>query len=336
MKDNSSSFDDKYLHVLQSCVNGMGREVRQGVQARSIGARSIQTDVLLDGFPIVTTKWVPYRLVRSELFWFMSGSQELLDLVEDENYIWVGDAYSAYESMVESPIPKEDFVSRLKSDTWFNNKHGYMGKIYGPMWRGRAPAHGHVDQLHNAIKQLNIEPYSRRNLTVSWDPSIHQTGYENKYEAALPPCHYAFQFTVHPVDSYRQGEYEQHDYITGEAPEKRLDLTFVMRSTDVALGLPFNLASYGTLLRLAAREAGMVPGKLTCFSGDMHVYESHLEGAREQLSQRGQESRVRLNIDTEKAMFDESKNINIEQNDVKLENYQPSPETDKIEFPLET
>lgn len=336
MKDKKSSFDDKYLSVLQSCINGMGRTVRQGVEARSIGARSIQTDVLLDGFPIVTTKWVPYRLVRSELFWFLSGSEELRDLLENDNHIWVGDAYNAYQSRVEDPVSKESFVSLIKTDPDFNKKHGYLGKIYGPMWRGRMPVDDQVDQIYNAVKQLNRDPYSRRNLTVSWDPNIHQAGNGDQDKAVLPPCHYAFQFTSHPVDVSREQEYKSHKYIAGDIPERRLDLTFVMRSTDVALGLPFNLASYGTLLRLVARQVGMVPGKLTCFSGDMHLYESHLEGAKKQLSQHGQESKVRLNIDTENPMFDGVRNIDIDQNDLKLENYQPSPETHRIKFPLET
>ncbi len=143
-----------------------------------------------------------------------------------------------------------------------------LGPIYGFQWRhfgadykGKdADYTGKgVDQLSEIVRTLKENPNDRRMVVFAWDPIDI---YKNK-NMALPPCHYGFQVTV--IDN-------------------KLNLMWNQRSVDVMLGLPFNIASYATLLHLLAKESGLKEGQLVGFLGDTHIYVNHIEGAREQLS----------------------------------------------------
>lgn len=146
-------------------------------------------------------------------------------------------------------------------DEWAG-EHGDLGPIYGVQWRD---AKG-VDQIKNLVKGLKEDPTSRRHLVSAW-----QVADLNKM--ALPPCHYAFQCYV------RQGE---------KGPI--LDMLVQMRSCDIFLGLPFNMASYGLLIHLLAHQTGMYPGRLTFMLGDAHLYQNHIEQAKELLSRDSKET----------------------------------------------
>lgn len=142
-----------------------------------------------------------------------------------------------------------------------------LGPIYGFQWRhfgggyqawDKAPVPPGVDQLKNLVATLKTNPDDRRMIVSAWNPmDLHQM--------ALPPCHYGFQVTV----------------ING-----RLNLLWNQRSVDTALGLPFNIASYGLLLTLLALETGFKPGTLVGFLGDTHIYENHVEGLKQQLERK--------------------------------------------------
>jgi thymidylate synthase len=125
------------------------------------------------------------------------------------------------------------------------------------------------------VELLKKDPGSRRMIVSAWNPLDLDL-------MALPPCHYAFQLTV---------------------TDRRLNLLWNQRSVDVALGLPFNIASYGCLLHLLAKEAGLGEGKLIGFLGDTHVYVNHAAALREQL---GRAPRKLPAIKTEKfsSVFD--------------------------------
>jgi thymidylate synthase len=140
-----------------------------------------------------------------------------------------------------------------------------LGPVYGFQWRHfNAEYSGHksdyarrgVDQLAEVVKKLKTDPNDRRMIVSAWNPQ--QLGM-----MALPPCHYAFQVTV---------------------IERKLNLLWNQRSVDTMLGLPFNIASYALLLHLLAKESGFDEGKLVGFLGDVHIYENHIDGAKEQLS----------------------------------------------------
>lgn len=147
--------------------------------------------------------------------------------------------------------------------SWLNNQFRTgtddLGRIYGAQWRAWPMADGHhFDQLATAMKILVCDPESRRNIVMAWNPAeLHQM--------ALPPCHVLFRLSVNQ-----------------ETME--LNLSMYQRSCDLFLGVPFNIASYALLNHMIAHAVGLMPGKLTMFLDDVHIYENHIEQVQEQLS----------------------------------------------------
>jgi thymidylate synthase len=142
-----------------------------------------------------------------------------------------------------------------------------LGPIYGWQWRrfdakydsfDKPSKTQGVDQLKMIVEELKRDPKSRRMICMAWNPA-------QQNEMALPPCHYGFQITV--IDG-------------------KLNLMWNQRSVDVALGLPFNIASYALLLHLLAKESGLKEGRLVGFLGDTHIYTNHVMGLKEQLSRK--------------------------------------------------
>ena len=123
---------------------------------------------------------------------------------------------------------------------------GELGKVYSYQWRR---FNDHVDQIANLINGLKEDPYSRRHIVTAWNPSDLQ-------EQALPACHTFFQV------------------ITDEPGT--LNLHLYMRSSDMFIGLPYNIASYALLLHLIASNLEQKPGELTISIGDAHIYQNHL------------------------------------------------------------
>ncbi len=133
---------------------------------------------------------------------------------------------------------------------------GELGPVYGAQWRSwPAPDGQPIDQLAEVLEQLRDNPDSRRHIVSAWN--VGQIDAMN-----LPPCHLLFQLYV---------------------AEGRLSCQVYQRSADLFLGVPFNLASYALLTHLAARHVGLDVGELIWVGGDCHLYENHIEQAREQL-----------------------------------------------------
>ena len=134
---------------------------------------------------------------------------------------------------------------------------GNLGRVYGAQWRDwRAPSGGSVDQIARVVDQIRRKPESRRHIVTAWNPA--------EVEAmALPPCHALFQFFV----------------LDGE-----LSCQLYQRSADLFLGVPFNIASYALLTCMVAQVCGLKPGEFVHTFGDLHLYDNHLDQAREQLS----------------------------------------------------
>lgn len=141
------------------------------------------------------------------------------------------------------------------ADYWLKNPNrrgeGDLGRIYGVQWRDWiAPSKDyHIDQLKILVQQIKADPFSRRHVVTAWNPGELD-------RMCLPPCHTMFQCFV------QQGS---------------LDLLVQMRSVDVFLGLPFDIASYATLQHLIAKECGLIPRNLKFCLGDTHIYRNHME-----------------------------------------------------------
>ncbi|MBC8327768.1 MAG: thymidylate synthase [Planctomycetes bacterium] len=177
-------------------------------------------------------------------------------------------------------------------DPWAD-ADGELGPIYGYQWRNWG-GQG-IDQIRDAIHRIRTEPESRRILVSAWNVA-------DLPKMALPPCHALFQF-----------------YVAGS----RLDCQLYQRSADLAIGVPFNIASYALLMILVAQECGLEPGVFVHTLGDAHVYLNHREGLEEQLSRTpGQLPRVRV----ARKPVDE-----VRFEDVELLGYDPAP---FIKFPI--
>jgi thymidylate synthase len=141
-------------------------------------------------------------------------------------------------------------------DEWAD-ANGDLGPVYGRQWRSwPTPDGGSIDQMANVVDEIRRNPDSRRLIVTAWNPG------END-RMALSPCHCLFQFYV---------------------ADGALSCQLYQRSADVFLGVPFNIASYALLTLMVAQVAGLKPGAFIHSFGDTHLYLSHLEQARLQLT----------------------------------------------------
>jgi thymidylate synthase len=244
-----------YLDIIQKILDeGELKENRTGIDTVAVAGAFFEHD-MSKGFPLLTTKKVPFRLVASELEFFIKGLTDKNWLIERSNHIW--DEWCSSDKVPYGN--DEETKAKMK-------KERELGPIYGWQWRhfggqytsfDKETTSG-IDQLKNIVKKLKEDPNDRRMIVSAWNPTDIK-------RMALPPCHYAFQVTV----------------ING-----KLNLLWNQRSVDSALGLPFNIASYALLLHLLAKEAGLEEGKLVGFLADTHLYVNQLEGVEEQLKRR--------------------------------------------------
>lgn len=139
------------------------------------------------------------------------------------------------------------------------DENGDLGPIYGKQWVAWEGKKGdQINQIQNAIDLIKNNPNSRRILVSAWNVA-------DLPEMALMPCHTLFQFNV-------MGD--------------RLDLQLYQRSADIALGVPYNIASYATLLMMVAQECDLKPGIFVHTLGDAHIYSNHIEGLKKQLTRK--------------------------------------------------
>jgi thymidylate synthase len=243
-----------YLSIVRNIlVTGDYKENRTGVPTYSIAGAMFEHD-MSDGFPLLTTKSVSLRLIASELEFFIKGLTDKNWLQERNNHLW--DEW-CWQLKVPYGHDKET------QQKMFEERD--LGPIYGFQWRhfdaeydgfDKDYSKQGIDQLENLIDTLKTNPNDRRMIVSAWNPNQVD-------EMALPPCHYGFQVTV---------------------TDDKLNLMWNQRSVDTALGLPFNIASYGLLLHLLAKETGFEEGHLVGFLGDTHIYENHVENLKKQLS----------------------------------------------------
>ena len=165
-----------------------------------------------------------------------------------------------------------------------------LGPVYGKQWRD----FNGVDQLVNLVNAIRINPHSRRMLVSAWNPA-------DMDDMVLPPCHYGFQI-----------------YINNGV----MDLMWQQRSVDVFLGLPYDISMYGLLLEMLAKGSNLIPGQLIGQLGDCHLYNNHLEQARE-YRRRPKRALPQLELSAGVFQLDGYGLYIPEANEIKLINYNP-------------
>jgi thymidylate synthase len=265
-------------------TEGEVRGDRTGTGTISLFGEQMVFD-LKEGFPLLTTKKLALRVIFEELKWFLSGSTNLKDLLDNNVHIWTDDAYRFY---IEGggQLPKGEFIEMVKQEGFD------MGPIYGKQFRSWGADWGEtVDQVAEVINSIKNDPESRRHLITMYNPSVLK-------RITLPPCHMGVQFYV---------------------SKRGLSCKMNQRSADIFLGEPYNMASYALLVHLIAKMVGLEVDKLIITLGDSHAYLNHIEQLKEQLS-REPRPMPKLNIkkvhnNIEDYMFDDIELIGYDPHD---------------------
>jgi thymidylate synthase len=284
-------------HIMEQ---GVVKKDRTGVGTISVFGYQMRFD-LGAGFPLATTKKVHFKSIVHELLWFLRGDTNIRYLVQQGVNIWNEWPYQHWLRATgqEAQYPKYSegwkaqlgvFVERVRTDAEFAAQWGELGPVYGKQWRDFEG----VDQLAGVMDDLKRNPDSRRHIVTAWNPR----DIPEMAQAGLPPCHTLFQFYV---------------------AEGRLSCQLYQRSADVFLGVPFNIASYALLTRMAAQAAGLQPGDFVHTFGDVHLYLNHVDQAKVQLGRTPKPlPEVRLNPAV-KNIFD------FAYEDIELVGYDPHP-----------
>lgn len=231
-------------------THGERRHDRTGVGTLALFGEALTFDNR-DSFPAVTLKKLGFEQVKAELSCFLHGYDNLRHFHQAGCHIWDDNGTAPYW------LP-------------FARFEGDLGRIYGVQWRNwRSPAQHRgqflgealyevkeVDQLRVLVDKLRSEPHGRRHVVTAWNPGELD-------QMCLPPCHMFFQA-----------------FLSGEGMDMRLDIAVYMRSVDLFIGLPFDVASYALLQRLLAKELNVDSGFLTFMLGDTHIYLNHVDQVR--------------------------------------------------------
>ena len=302
-----NSLDAQYQDLLQAILDfGVEKKDRTGTGTKSIFGYTFRHNMSW-GFPLLTTKKVPFKTMATELLWFLRGDTNIKYLVENGCHIWTGDAIKNYErhsGKIHPHRPKQEYFEDLiLNDDKFAKEWGDLGPIYGAQWRYWQGELDQWDQIKDLISELKTNPDSRRLMVNSWNVG-------QLHEMVLPPCHYGFQVYTRELSYEEKKEYTykyfndgtQHDLEDFEKfniPSRAISLMWNQRSVDTFLGLPFNIASYGLLLEIIAKMVNMVPDELIGNLGDTHLYLNHVEQAKEQIERTSFDLLPTLNINTE-------------------------------------
>jgi thymidylate synthase len=363
-----NTLDKKYQDLLQDILdNGVEKTDRTGTGTISVFGRQIRHK-MSEGFPLLTTKKMPFKTIVTELLWFLRGDTNIKFLVDNNCHIWDGDAIKNWMSStkcykfrrnlyIETKLEiilvdevsiqdfpyvnsdgyyvfekdgieelwvdfskfdennyilrkfiSDSFIYKIKTDDEFAKTWGELGPIYGKQWRKWRGPDGYdwntkvsetsIDQIANLINDLKTNPDSRRLMVNAWNVGELD-------QMVLPPCHYGFQvytrelsleerwkfYYKRELDIKRtHGEWDSFEDSAIKnlnslgVPVRAISLMFNMRSNDVPLGLPFNIASYALLLEIIGKMVNMIPDELIINLGDAHIYKNQVDGVKEQLT----------------------------------------------------
>lgn len=330
-------FHDLLEDVLE---NGFEKGDRTGTGTISVFGRQMRFD-LREGFPLLTTKFVSMKNIDTELRWFLKGDTNTRYLKEHGCNIWNEWALS------QSDLNKFEYPYCDEGD---------LGPVYGKQWRSWGSdlnfgVYSGIDQISEVINLLKTKPDSRRIIVSAWnvadlpDESISPQENVLKGKMALAPCHLLFQFYSREMTSEEKCHYlgsldkDNHDKLFSDdfddygdddyaevekyfeeniLPKRYLSCQLYIRSNDLFLGCPYNIASYALLTHMIAQCVNMVPHEFISTIGDAHIYSNHIDQVKELLSRDYniyELPTLKLNPDI--------KNIDdFKREDIVLENYQ--------------
>ncbi len=312
MSLNEASYIQLLKHVAE---HGTVKSDRTGTGTKSVFGYQMRFD-LNEGFPLLTTKKVSFKLIASELLWFLKGDTNIRYLLQHNNNIWNEWAFKKWVESNDYKGPDmTDFGLRIQTDEKFKAQYvdqeaifkkkvleddqfaalyGELGNVYGQQWRAwKTSQGGTIDQISGVIEEIKKNPDSRRLIVSAWSPEDISPD-----KSALPPCHTLFQFYV---------------------ADGKLSCQLYQRSGDIFLGIPFNIASYSLLTHLIAHQCGLQVGEFVHTIGDAHIYSNHFEQIKEQL-QREMRPLPQLVLRSDKeSIFD------YELSDLAIEGYNPHP-----------
>jgi thymidylate synthase len=316
-----NSIDRQYKELLEHILHfGVDKADRTGTGTKSVFGWQIRHN-MKEGFPLLTTKKMAFKSMVTELLWFLRGDTNIKFLHDNNCHIWDGD----YEKS--------------------GRTDGELGPIYGKQWRnweseivnysGMKYEREPVDQIANLISELKTNPDSRRLMVSAWN-----VGELN--QMVLPPCHYSFQVYTRELSKEEKLSYvrkyvtpitseDELSKIASSIPTRAISLMWNQRSVDTFLGLPFNIASYALLLEIISKEVGMIPDELIGNLGDVHLYNNHIEQAKEQITRTPYEL-PKVNFNTEwwdkpfiEAIMSDNFCKCLLEEDIQLINYQSHP-----------
>ncbi|GJI87170.1 thymidylate synthase [Duganella hordei] len=268
----------QYQELIQTVLDtGSWQNNRTGIRTLSVPGAMMRFDLLNDGFPAVTTKKLAFKSVVGELCAFLRASRSAADFRALGCKVWDQNA-NENKQWLDNPY-------RLGEDD--------LGPVYGVQWRQwpgfkliavdqpaqiadaqkngfrlisqiedegvtKVLLHKAIDQLRECLDTIVNNPSSRRILFHGWNPAVLDS-------VALPACHLLYQFIPNPAT-------------------RELSMCLYVRSNDLGLGTPFNLAEGAALMHLVGRLTGYTPRWFTYFIGDAHIYENHMDMVKEQLT----------------------------------------------------
>lgn len=272
--------EQAYLDLISDVLeNGWDKPNRTNTDTRSQTGATLRFSLSNDDvrvLPLLTSKQTSFRLVATELLWFLAGDTSVETLTKQKNHIW--DANGSREF-----LDSRGFMFRDEGD---------LGPVYGWQWRhwnspyvelkDRTTTYkpSGIDQIQRVIDNIRNDPWSRRHIVSAWNP-------EQLDQMSLPPCHTFFQFIVRP--------FANQTHPCGDARDDRemyefnrqpfwLDCVLYQRSADLPLGVPFNIASYSLLTHMIAHHTGLQAGQLIHNMGDVHIYHNQFEGCQTQIA----------------------------------------------------
>jgi len=244
----------QYLQLVRNILDNGHTETGRNGPVKSLFGAMMRFSLADNTLPILTTKRMAWTTCFKELLWFIRGSTDNDELNAEGVHIWDANA-------------SREFISAANLSHYAD---GLLGPIYGYQWRHYnaeydpctgtpQPYSQGIDQLQYIINQLRdpATRHSRRLVMTAWNPC-------QIMEMALPPCHMMCQFYVHD--------------------DNKLSCLMFQRSGDMALGVPFNIASYSLLTHLIANATGLVAWEFIHTIGNAHVYMDHIQGLKEQLT----------------------------------------------------